>query len=136
MCTFSLEFDADKDEIIISDGEQSVMLEGGQMAKLLRYIVHTLEIFMWEQDYCLRSDNEDYDPFLDGEEDFFMDDLEDELEVQLPKEPEGRPSWQVQVEYSNHTVQDTSSYEDYLSERPEELYFSLLEYFEPEDEEF
>ena len=34
MCTFSLEFDADKDEIIISDGEQSVMLEGGQMAKL------------------------------------------------------------------------------------------------------
>ena len=28
-------------------GEQSVTLEGGQMAKLLRYIVHTLEIFMW-----------------------------------------------------------------------------------------
>jgi hypothetical protein len=59
-------------------GEQSVVLNGGKMAKLLWYIVHTLEIFMWEQDYCLCSDNEDYDPFLDGEEDFFMDDLEDE----------------------------------------------------------
>ena len=62
------------------DREQSVTLEGGQMAKLLRYIVHTLEIFMWEQDIC--------------------------------------------------------SYEDYLPDRPEELYLSLLEYFEPEDEVF
>ena len=62
------------------DREQSVTLEGGQMAKLLRYIVHTLEIFMWEQDIC--------------------------------------------------------SYEDYLPDRPEELYLSLLEYFESEDEVF
>ena len=36
-------------------GEQSVTVDGGQMAKLLRYIGHTLEIFMWEQDYCLTS---------------------------------------------------------------------------------
>jgi len=50
--------------------EQSVTLEGGQMTKLLRYIVHTLEIFMWEQDYSLRPDEGDYDPFFDGKEDF------------------------------------------------------------------
>ena len=61
--------------------EHSVTPEGGQMAKLLRYIVHTLEIFMWEQDYSLRPDEGDYDPFLD-EEDFFMEDLGDGLEVQ------------------------------------------------------
>ncbi|SOY30537.1 Sensor protein CpxA [Acetatifactor muris] len=36
--------------------EQSVTLEGGQMAKLLRYIVHTLEIFMWEEDYSTISE--------------------------------------------------------------------------------
>ena len=119
------------------EGEgQSVTLEGGQMAKLLRYIVHTLEIFMWEQDYCLNHDEEDYDPFLEGEEGFFMEDLEDRLEIQPPKEPEGSPSWRVQVEYTNHTEQDICSYNDYLSDRPEELYFSLLEYFEPEDEVF
>ena len=70
------------------DVEQSVTLEGGQMAKLLRYIVHTLEIFMWEQDYSLRPDAEDYVPFLDGEEDFFMEDLGEGFEVQPPKEPE------------------------------------------------
>ena len=117
-------------------GEQSVTLEGGQMAKLLRYIVHTLEIFMWEQDYYLNPDEEDYDPFLNGEEDFFMEDLEGRLEIQPPKEPEGSPSWRVQVEYTNHTEQDICSYNDCLSDRPEELYLSLVEYFEPEEEEF
>ena len=39
--------------------EQSVVLDGGKMAKLLRYIVHTLEIFTWEQDYCLNPDEDD-----------------------------------------------------------------------------
>ena len=50
------------------------------------------------------------------------------------KEPEGSPAWRVRVEYTNHTTQDISSYDDYLPERPEELYFSLLKYFEPEEE--
>ena len=40
------------------------------------------------------------------------------------------------MEYSNHTVQDDSSYEDYLPERPEDLYLSLLEYFELKEEVF
>ena len=116
--------------------EQSVTLEGGQMAKLLRYIVHILEIFMWEQDYFLRPDERDYDPLFDGEEDFYMEDLKNGLEVQPTKETEGNPSWRVQVGYTNHTEQDICSYEDHMSDRPEELYFSLLEYFEPEDEVF
>ncbi|MDE5699282.1 MAG: hypothetical protein K2I96_18060 [Lachnospiraceae bacterium] len=64
-----------------------------------------------------------------------MDDLEKKEEA-LPTESEGRPFWQARVEYSNHTVQDISCYDDYLPERPEELYFSLLEYFEPEDKDF
>ena len=116
-------------------GEQSVTLEGRQMAKLLRYIVHTLEIFMWEQDYCLNPDEDDVFTDIFLEEGIYEDELEEGEEERLI-EPEGRPSWRVQVEYSNHTVQDISSYEDYLSDRPEELYLSLLEYFEPEEEEF
>lgn len=52
------------------DGEQSVTLEGGQMAKLLRYIVHTLEIFMWEQDYCRLPDVDDYALDVLPDEDF------------------------------------------------------------------
>ena len=115
------------------DGEQSVTLEGGQMAKLLRYIVHSLEIFMWEQDYCLNPDEDDFFTDIFPEEGVCVDDLEEEEEA-LPTEPEGRPFWQVRVEYSNHTIQNISSYDDYLPERPEELYFSLLEYFEQKEE--
>nr|WP_289707007.1 hypothetical protein [Enterocloster clostridioformis] len=116
-------------------GEQSVTLEGGQMAKLLRYIVHTLEIFMWEQDYCLNNDEDDFFTDILSEEGIYVENLE-EKDVDQPAEPEGRASWRVQVEYSNHTVQDISCYDDYLPEHQEELYLSLLEYFEPGDEEF
>lgn len=116
-------------------GEQSVTLEKGQMAKLLRYIVHTLEIFMWEEDYCLHLGEDGFWADILPGEDIYADDT-DENDADLPMEPEGRPFWQVWVEYSNHTVQDISCYDDYLPERPEELYFSLLEYFEPEDEIF
>lgn len=116
-------------------GEQSVTLEGGDMAKLLRYIVHTLEIFMWEQDYCLSTDEDDFFSDILPDEDFYMDDLEENGKT-LPMKPEGRPSWKVQVEYSNHTVQDICSYNDYLPERTEKLYFSLLGSFESDDEIF
>lgn len=44
-------------DFMAGSGEQSVTLEGGRMAKLLRYIVHTLEIFMWERDYCLNLED-------------------------------------------------------------------------------
>ena len=116
-------------------GEQSVVLDGGKMAKLLRYIIHTLEIFMWEQDYCLNPDEDDFFTDILPEEGIYIDDLEEKGEV-LPAGSKGRPSWQVHIEYSNHTVQDISSYNGCLPERPEELYLSLLGYFEPEEEEF
>lgn len=114
---------------------QSVTLEGGQMAKLLRYIVHTLEIFMWEQDYCLKPDEDDFFTDIFLEKSIYEDDPEGSGEA-LPAEPEGSPSWRVQVEYTNHTKQDVFGYHEYLPKRPEELYLSLLEYFEPEEEIF
>lgn len=55
-------------------------------------------------------------------EGIYANDLEEKEEA-LSTEPECRPSWQVRVEYSNHTVQDISCYNDYIPERPEELYF-------------
>jgi len=117
-----------------ADGvEQSITLESKQMAKLLRYIVHTLEVFMWGRDYSLTTDKDIFsDDFFAGEtfDEFGLDEREEVQE----KEPEVDPSWRVRVEYANHMAQDMSSYDDYLPERPEELYFCLLEYFEVEEE--
>lgn len=90
---------------------------------------------MWEQDYCLNPDEDDFFTDIFPREGIYAIDLE-EKEDNLPTESQDRPFWQVRVEYSNHTVQDISSYNDYLPEYPEELYFSLLEYFEPGDEKF
>lgn len=59
---------------------------------------------------------------------FSMDESEEKGEAQ-ERVPEGRPSWRVQVEYSNHITQDTVSYDDYLPDQAEELYSLLTEYF-------
>ena len=128
-----------------SDGqEQTVTLDGGKMAKLLRWAVHTLEIFMWPQDYFLSP--ADNDPYLDElpdlelQEDFEQEadtDLESFLaEISLPEdtEPEGEPFWRVHVEYANHTAQDIPCYNETLPAPAEELYLALLEYFEVENE--
>ena len=128
--TFTLEC---RNEVLKDIERVLPYLEDTDMAKLLRYIVHTLEIFMWEQDYCLNPDGDDFFTDILLKEGIYVDDLGEKGEA-LPEEPEGRPSWQVHIEYSNHTVQDISGFDDYLPERPEELYLSFMEYFESDYE--
>ncbi len=36
-------------------------------------------------------------------------------------------------EFPNRSI---VSYQEYLTDRPEELYFAMLEYFEPEEDDF
>lgn len=117
-----------------ADGvEQSLVLDGGKISTLLRWIVHSLEIFMWPEDYDLDPDS------LEGcfwdvrDEDLYEGFLEEEAP---PVEPKGEASWLVQIEYADGTDQEIVSYQSYLSDRPEELYLALLEYFEPEEDEF
>ena len=117
-----------------ADGvERSMELDGGRMSTLLRWTVHTLEIFMWPEDY-------DLDPeslsgcFLDAWDEDADGDLLDE-DTALA-EPERETSWRVWIEYPESTTQEILSYQDCLMDRPEELYLALLEYFEPETDEF
>ena len=117
-----------------TDGvEQSLVLDGGKMSTLLRWTVHSLEIFMWAEDYDLDPESP-MGCFWDiWDEDFDEDFLKEETP---PAEPKGEASWQVQIEYADGTTQEIVSYQSYLSDRPEELYLALLEYFEPEEDEF
>ena len=114
--------------------EQSLTLDGKKMSTLLRWAVHSLEIFMWPEDYGLihprGSVPSDFELFPDAW------DEEDSLDDEDTPEPEGEASWRVDIEYSNHTSQEIVSYQDYLLERPEELYLALLEYFVPETDDF
>jgi len=126
--------------------EQSMVLDGKKMSTLLRWVVHSLEIFMWPEDYDLTPSRNSIPPYFDLLPEYWPDeDWEDEDEeadenfldedTSTP-EPEGDTSWCVKIEYANHTTQDIVSYQDYLADRPEELYFAMLEYFEPETDDF
>ncbi len=128
-----------------NDMEQSVTLDSGKMSKLLRWVVHFLEVFMWAQDYGLSDDDidgePDFAPFLDIDIDFdfedeYGDDLDDNDGESEPEQDENEdlPYWRVQIKYSNGTEQDTANYSfDYLSDKPEELYDALWEYFAPDE---
>ena len=117
-----------------TDGvERSMELDGGKMSKLLRWTVHTLEIFMWPEDYGLDPES------LSG---CFLDAWDEDADDDPPNEntalagPEREASWWVWIEYSDNATQEILSYQDCLMDRPEELYLTLLEYFEPETDEF
>ena len=72
------------------------------LAKLLKWIVHTLEIFWWGEDYCDPADTE-------------------------PEEES--PLWSVHVEYFSGEIQDMSSTSD-LPDNVLELLSALAELFE------
>lgn len=117
--------------------EQEAALDGGSMAKLLRWIVHTLEIFMWPQDYGYVSP--DGDPFMELNLEMGENDLADEEDFMEDtglfwkpgEERERRSDWCVRVKYSNGIEQEIPCYDGELTDKPEELYFCILEYFEP-----
>jgi len=117
-----------------ADGVERFMeLDGGEMSTFLRWAVHSLEIFMWPEDY-------DLDPGSLPE--YSLDDWDEDVDEGLleaeatPAEPRGEASWQVTIEYADQTTQEILSYQSYLTDRPEELYLAMLEYFEPEEDEF
>ena len=72
------------------------------LTKLLRWIVHTLEIFWWKEDYCCSAD------------------IEAEIEP---------PLWSVHVEYTNSENQEMGATDD-IPDPVLELLSALAEFFE------
>ena len=86
----------------------------------------------------------DGDPFMELNsemEDNVSDDINDENYIEDmgllwklgEEEQKGKPDWCVRVKYSNGIEQEIPCYDGELTGKPEELYFCLLEYFEPEE---
>ena len=129
------DFDADS-------AEQSVTLDGKKMSTLLRWAVHSLEIFMWAEDYDLNPSQRSIPPWFDLLPEYWPEDWDEEDEEETDDdeptdyEPEEEISWRVQIEYADETTQEITAYGVYLTDRPEELYLAMLEYFEPETDDF
>ncbi len=129
------------------DAEQSIVLEKKQMAKLLRWVIHTLEVFMWEEDYDLSPDDPypgvpyPSGPYLDllpeyWPEDWDEGDEDDNTSEDVPPAPEAEVRWRVQIEYADETTQEIVSYQDYLFDKPDELFFALSENFQTDNADF
>ncbi len=126
----------------------TLTLDAKQISNLLLWTVNALEVFMWAEDYGLSDDDidgePDFDPLLDNDFDFDFEDEDgndlDDTDSESEPEQDGNkdvPYWRVQIKYSNGTEQDTANYSfDYLTDKPEDLYDALWEYFaldEPDD---
>lgn len=124
--------------------KQFIELVGSQMSKLLKWMVHSLEIFMWPQDYFLIYSGSDFFKEIlqetSTDEDMGIDEFEwednlEEWNQLMRKATEENASWRIRIDYTNDAWQDISCYDGQLDmEKAEELYFRLLEYFEPEDD--
>ena len=88
---------------IQQEGEsQTVEPQSKALAKLLKWTVHTLEIFCWKPDFCFPADVE----------------ADDEV-----------PLWSVHVEYDNGEIHDMKSADD-IPDNVLELLSALTKYFE------
>lgn len=94
------------------------------MTKLLKWMIHSLEIFCWDKDYCSPATNntteDDFDSleFL-GIEEKPADENFDERE----------PTWSVWLKYADGHEQDIVCHEYELPSRVEELFVELAEHF-------
>ena len=112
------------------------------MGKLLRWVIHTLEIFVWEEDYQLGPDTPFADiPDLDLLPEYWADSEdddwpEDDAPEQEESEQEAEIYWCVKIEYADGAEQEIVSYQDNLFDKSDELFFALREYFQPETDDF
>lgn len=105
------------------------------MTKLLRWVIHTLEIFMWEEDYNLAPDGFSDVPYFDLLPEYWPDDWYDEDEEQAGTESKAEICWRVQLEYADSPDQEIVSYQDYLYDKPDELFWTMMEYFLQESDD-
>ena len=82
---------------------QAIVPPSKILAKLLKWTVHTLEIFWWGEDYCGLAD--------------------------VDSEDAESPLWSAHVEYSNGEIQDMESADD-VPDPVLELLSALAELFE------
>lgn len=117
-------FDVSRKNATISmrenDQTASVTLQPADMNRLLKWMVHSLEIFCWPEDYDLPDSDE-----VDAE---WADDASDAVEGdELPV------CWQLDISYRNGESQQVSS-TDPAPDRVMELVQELLSHLHPEDE--
>ncbi len=127
-CIFS--FERDK-RILNYEDKYSGKIKTAELTKqetdkLLKWMIHTLEVFCWDE-YC----NENIDDIYDDEE------VEDFLDfIGVPTCEQENPCWELNLEYADETEQNIKSFDFAYPDGLDVLYFELLEYFYEDDVDF
>ena len=114
------------------DESDSLHLESGLYAKLMKRIVRYYEIFCWEQDYCISTSTDEESDDPDYDLDLF---LQSEGTTEDSDCEESNPTWSVSVKYTNGTEQEIHGTHEYLPDKVEELYWELAWFFEPDEDD-
>ena len=106
-----------------------VELDGPDTAKLLKWMLHSLEIFCWDEDYCREQADLDLDFDLADLPGFeFLKEIDAAVEI-------GDPAWSIRLNYADGHEQYMECFELGLPNRVEELYNRLSGYFTSEEDE-
>jgi len=124
-------------EDLAQENETQVSVEKHIAQKFLRSLIHEWDILFWDED--LSDSGPDDDPYLDILPEFYDDEEDDEDIPQEPEEaaPQGEPIWSMKLELNDGSDKEIAFYNQ-LHDEPQELYWALMSFFEPdvfEDEE-
>lgn len=106
----------------------SIQLPRTEVAKLLKWMLHSLEIFRWDQDYCCGFVEEEMD------HDFVLFGIPKSADEADESNEKNKVPWRVRLKYHDGHEQHINGQGGLLPGRVEELYFAFAEYFEDIDD--
>jgi len=126
-----------------AESEQESIINIGQtaMLKFLKSVVHQFDAPFWSED--LSDEPFEYDPYLDilpeyrpdyDDFDFDFDDDEDDEQESITEDRE--PVCSLRLVLTKGIGEITQTFYNQLHEMPQELFWALMDWFEPDTDDF
>ena len=124
------------------EGEQETSINIGHSPalKFLKAVIHQLDALFWSEDFSDAGDGDyDYDPY-----DLYMDDDDTDEEDEddknensddKPTTEDREPIWSLRLLLTKGMGENVQTFYNQMHEAPQDLYWSLMEWFEPDDED-
>jgi len=118
--------------------ETEIVIDGKEARRFLKSVIHEYDALFWDEDLSDDPPGE-FDPYLDLLPEYRPDFDEDELFADEDSEPEAEiktrePLWSLCLELNNGGEKKIIFYNQ-LHDAPQELFQSLMEWFEFDDDE-
>jgi len=122
-------------EDLAQERKTQVAVEKPIAQKFLKSLIHEWDILFWAEELS-DSDPDDDDPYLDILPEYCDFDTEEDDEdiIQEPEEttPQGDPIWSVKLTLNDGSDKEIAFYNQ-LHDEPQELYWALTRFFEPDE---